>query len=39
MILTLSNVSKSFGTQTVLKGLSLDVADGEFVAVLGSSGS
>lgn len=39
MILTLSNVSKSFGTQTVLKGLSLDVADGEFLAVLGSSGS
>ena len=39
MILTLSNVSKSFGTQTVLKELSLDVADGEFVAVLGSSGS
>jgi iron(III) transport system ATP-binding protein len=39
VILTLSNVSKSFGTQTVLKGLSLDVADGEFVAVLGSSGS
>jgi iron(III) transport system ATP-binding protein len=39
VILTLSNVSKSFGTQTVLKELSLDVADGEFVAVLGSSGS
>jgi iron(III) transport system ATP-binding protein len=39
VILTLSNVSKSFGTQMVLKGLSLDVADGEFVAVLGSSGS
>lgn len=39
MILTLSNVSKSFGKQTVLKDLSLDVADGEFVAVLGSSGS
>ena len=39
MILTLSNVSKSFGTQMVLKELSLDVADGEFVAVLGSSGS
>jgi iron(III) transport system ATP-binding protein len=39
VILTLSNVSKSFGTQKVLKGLSLDVADGEFVAVLGSSGS
>jgi iron(III) transport system ATP-binding protein len=39
VILTLSNVSKSFGKQTVLKGLSLEVADGEFVAVLGSSGS
>jgi iron(III) transport system ATP-binding protein len=39
VILTLSDVSKSFGKQSVLKGLSLEVADGEFVAVLGSSGS
>lgn len=39
MILTLSNISKSFGNQTVLRDLSLEVAGGEFVAVLGSSGS
>ena len=39
MILTLSNVSKSFGNQKVLRDLSLEVAGGEFVAVLGSSGS
>lgn len=38
-ILALNNVSKSFGSQKVLNGLSLEVADGEFVAVLGSSGS
>jgi len=39
VILTLSNISKSFGTQRVLRDLSLSVAEGEFVAVLGSSGS
>ena len=39
MILTLSNISKSFGNQTVLRDLSLEVSAGEFVAVLGSSGS
>ena len=39
MILTLSNISKSFGNQPVLRDLSLEVAGGEFVAVLGSSGS
>jgi iron(III) transport system ATP-binding protein len=37
--LALSGVSKSFGSQKVLNGLSLEVANGEFVAVLGSSGS
>jgi iron(III) transport system ATP-binding protein len=37
--LALSGISKSFGSQSVLKGLSLEVANGEFVAVLGSSGS
>jgi iron(III) transport system ATP-binding protein len=39
VILTLSEVSKSFNSLTVLKNLSLSVAEGEFVAVLGSSGS
>jgi iron(III) transport system ATP-binding protein len=37
--LALSGISKSFGSQQVLKGLSLEVKNGEFVAVLGSSGS
>jgi iron(III) transport system ATP-binding protein len=37
--LALSGISKSFGSQLVLKDLSLEVANGEFVAVLGSSGS
>jgi iron(III) transport system ATP-binding protein len=39
VILTLSNISKSFGNQTVLRDLSLEFVGGEFVAVLGSSGS
>lgn len=39
MILTLTNLSKSFGSQQVLRDLSLEVSKGEFVAVLGSSGS
>ena len=37
--LSLTQVSKSFGNQTVLKDLSLEVAKGEFLAVLGPSGS
>ncbi len=34
----LDQVSKGFGTRTVLDGLSLDIAAGEFVAVVGRSG-
>ena len=30
---------KSFGAQTVLRGIDLDVASGEFVVVIGPSGS
>jgi len=37
--LTLDQLDKSFGTQTVLRGLSLEVAKGEIVALLGPSGS
>ena len=37
--LALSGISKSFGSQVVLKDLSLEISNGEFVAVLGSSGS
>jgi nitrate/nitrite transport system ATP-binding protein len=38
-ILTLDNVSKSYGDTAVLRNLSLSVADGEFLAILGFSGS
>ncbi len=37
--LALSGLSKSFGSKPVLQNLSLEIANGEFVAVLGSSGS
>ena len=36
--LALDQVSKAFGTVKVLHGVSLDVADGEFVALVGPSG-
>ena len=39
MKLRLSEVSKSFGTNTVLNGISLDVAAGEVVTFIGASGS
>jgi multiple sugar transport system ATP-binding protein len=35
---TLTSVAKSFGQTSVLRDISLDVADGEFVALLGPSG-
>ena len=34
----LENLSKSFGAFTALKGMDLEIADGEFVALLGPSG-
>ena len=33
------NVVKSYGKTEVLKGISLEIADGEFVVILGASGS
>jgi multiple sugar transport system ATP-binding protein len=36
--LRLSNLCKRFGHQTVVRGISLDVADGEFVVLVGPSG-
>ncbi len=36
---SLCNVTKSFGTNTVLRDLSLDVAAGEVVSLIGASGS
>ncbi|MEZ5674043.1 carbohydrate ABC transporter ATP-binding protein, CUT1 family [Thalassovita litoralis] len=36
--LTLSDIHKSFGSTEVLKGISLDVANGEFLSLVGSSG-
>lgn len=38
-ILTLENVSKSFGTSHVLENVSLTIKEGEFVAIVGFSGA
>jgi nitrate/nitrite transport system ATP-binding protein len=38
-ILSLQNVSKSYGDSAILKDINLDVAQGEFIAILGFSGS
>ena len=38
-VLRLENIHKSFGTTRVLQGISLDVAHGEVVALIGASGS
>ena len=35
----LEKISKKFGTQTALDGLSLDIADGEFCVLLGPTGA
>ncbi len=39
LVLELRDISLSFGSTTVLRNLSLDVGDGEVVAILGPSGS
>lgn len=38
-LLSVRSVSKQFGNHTVLKDISLDVAEGEFLTILGESGS
>jgi ABC-type Fe3+/spermidine/putrescine transport system ATPase subunit len=39
MLLSIRNLAKSFGTNPVLRNISLDVAEGEFLTILGESGS
>nr|WP_319386340.1 ABC transporter ATP-binding protein [uncultured Roseibium sp.] len=36
--ISLSSIEKSFGTTSVLNGISLDIADGEFLTLVGPSG-
>ena len=37
-ILSIQNISKSFGTNEILKNISLDIQKGEFITLLGASG-
>src|SRR2546423_6401184 len=38
-LLSVRNVAKAFGRNTVLRNVSLEVAEGEFLTILGESGS
>ena len=38
-LLEIKDVTKRYGTRAVLKGISLEVAAGEFLTILGESGS
>jgi ABC-type Fe3+/spermidine/putrescine transport system ATPase subunit len=38
-LLSIRNVAKSFGRNTVLRAVSLEIAEGEFLTILGESGS
>ncbi|MGH9510116.1 MAG: ABC transporter ATP-binding protein, partial [Terriglobales bacterium] len=38
-LLSIRGVAKRFGAREVLRGISLDVAEGEFLTILGESGS
>lgn len=37
-IISLSNVTFSYGKETILKGVDLDIEEGSFICLLGSSG-
>ena len=39
MTITIDQLVKTFGTSSALNGVSLEIADGAFVALLGPSGS
>src|SRR5437764_4495181 len=38
-LLSIRNVAKAFGRNTVLRNVSLEIAEGEFLTILGESGS
>src|SRR5256885_15014759 len=38
-LLSVRNVAKAFGRNTVLRNVSLEIAEGEFLTILGESGS
>ncbi|QPM90840.1 ABC transporter ATP-binding protein [Pseudooceanicola algae] len=38
-MITIQSLRKSFGTTQILKGIDLDIAEGEFITLLGESGS
>ena len=38
-LLKVQSIAKSFGSNAVLRNVSLDIAEGEFLTILGESGS
>jgi len=39
ILLSIRNVAKTFGRNAVLRNVSLEIAEGEFLTILGESGS